>query len=198
MSRVEQYTIQGLAHAGFVILDSQTAVTLREDLWGRNGGMEAAFDFGRATNFLNGIQGVRRFTARIKGRRDCQVLARGVAHLAQRIEWVTGLQVLELWPDSETEGQRPASERPMEAPPAAFEDRWHGIHTKQPARTCSECSHFTAGHACNKANESGEERPAARALRRCLSFTPMFESLDNRTGRQLWPELINLESNHGK
>lgn len=197
MSRVEQYTIQSLAHTGFAIVDSQWAVTLRPDLWGRNGGMEAAHDFMRAVNFLGGINNVRRFTLRIKGRRDCIVLARGVAHLAQRIEWVTGEAVQELHQEADEGGLIPTQPEPVARASVASGDKWHGIATKEHGRTCSGCSHMTAGHQCSQAAESGIQVPAANVPRRCLAFTPPFEAIDNRTGRQLWPELSDLENNHG-
>lgn len=198
MSRVEQYTTQGLAHAGFVILDPQWAVTLRPDLWGRNGGMEASYDFGKAVNFLGGINNVRRFTLRIKGRRDCIVLARGVAHLAQRIEWVTGEAVQELHQEADEGGLIPTQPEPVARASAFSDDKWQGIATKEQGRSCSGCANLTAGHQCSKAAESGIQAPAANVPRRCLAFTPPFEAIDNRTGRQLWPELIKLEATHGK
>ena len=40
-----------------------------------------------------------------------------------------------------------------------------------------------------KADRTGLERPLVNADRRCLDFTPGWDAMDNRTGRQLWPEL---------
>lgn len=190
-NRVETYIHQSLSSAGFVILDHQFAATLRPDLWGGNGGMEASWEFGKAENMINGITGVHSFILRLKGRRDITVLARSADHLARRIEWVLGEAVSALIPEQSIAGDPMVVERPSRAQRSST-DRFAGVGTKEPGRACGDCDHFSAGHTCRKASESGIESPAAGLPRRCLSFSPLFDSLDSRKGPQLWPELVNL------
>lgn len=55
-------------------------------------------------------------------------------------------------------------------------------------RSCGECSRFSSAGTCL---ESVEHRPNARVPRQCLGFLPVPEAYDDRTGRELWPELAN-------
>jgi DNA-binding transcriptional ArsR family regulator len=66
--------------------------------------------------------------------------------------------------------------------------------SKEPGRTCGDCENITAGGSCKDSRASGIERPDQVALRRCVAFVPKYESMDSRNGRQLWPELIAVES----
>ncbi len=196
-NRIETYVHQSLAGAGFAVLDHTIAAMLRPDLWGNgNGGMEAAWEFGRAENMLNGLQGVRRFFMRLEGSaRDIPVVARSSEYLATRIEWTLGRAVLDLV--EVTKGKPTAALEPAKARvQSAGLDRFHEIKTAEPGRTCSHCDHLTAGHACRKASETRLDHPAANVQHRCLWFTPQWNATDSRTGRQLWPELVNQEVGH--
>lgn len=61
--------------------------------------------------------------------------------------------------------------------------------TKEPSRTCSSCDHLTAGYTCAAARETAVFAPSVNALRRCLSYQPIWGADDKRTGKELWPEL---------
>lgn len=191
-ARIETYVYQSLAGAGFAILDPVIAATLRPDLWGGNGGIEAAWEFGRAENVINGLRGVHRFTLRLADSRDTAVVARSGSHLASRIEWILGREVKELFHESEVAGTVVADDAPPRArADTPTGDRYAGAVTAEPARSCSSCDHLTAGHACRAAKLSGVEYPAANVPRRCLQFVPLWNAMDMRKGPVLWPELVD-------
>ncbi len=194
IDRLENYLHTSLSGAGFVILDSQIACTLRPDLWGTNGGMEAAYEMYRPhnKNKIRAIHG-KRFLLRLEGRlRDIELIARSEDMLERRIHWATGLDAFELISASELEGEAmydPAQTAKLRATRIS-DDLHHGTPTAEPGRTCGQCEHLTANGACKTAKASGIEYPAANALRRCTAFTPIWGGDEKRTGAELWPELI--------
>lgn len=192
-TKANLYLDQQLAASGFAIQDSVIACTLRGDLW--TSGMEASADFAPSRFRLKDRPGVRRFSAVFKGResRPVVVLARNADHLAMRIEWVTGLTVLDLYEEATGHQAPTGSELHLKPRQEVSDDVHAGVLTKEPGRTCGDCEHITAGGRCKAYPASGIERPVQRALRRCVTFAPLFESMDSRTGRQLWPELTALE-----
>lgn len=194
-NRIETYVHQSLAGAGFAVLDSGIAAMLRPDLWGNgNGGMEASWEFGRAENMLNGLRNVRRFFMRLEGNpRDIPVVARSSEYLATRIEWTLGRAVLDLVEVTERKTEAPPAPAVARAASTGI-DRYPGIKTKEHGRTCGQCDQITAGHVCRKAKESGFEHPPANVEHRCLSFTPVWNATDTRTGRELWPEIVSAGS----
>lgn len=191
MSKFNQYLHQSLAATGFCILDSSLACTLRPDLWGN--GLECAGDFGAKMKAgLTPPQGAEPYLLRLKGAgQDLTLFARSPLLLAQRIEWTTGREVSELVPLAQLHGDLGpgAVARPDRAPADDRGDQYGGIVTHEPGRTCSDCDHTSTTGSCRKPEVSGIDRPLLRAERRCPAFKPYFDSLDQRTGRQLWPEL---------
>jgi len=193
-NRIETYIHQSLASAGFAVLDPHIAATLRPDLWGSgNGGMEAAWEFSRAKNMLNGLAGLSRFAARIEGTaQDIAVVARSSDYLAMRIEWVIGRSVIDLFELSESKPV--AAPAPIKARAESVSiDRYQGVTTAEPGRTCSSCDNLTAGHACRKAKDTGMNHPPANTPHRCMSYVPLWNSNDARKGPQLWPEILTAE-----
>lgn len=67
------------------------------------------------------------------------------------------------------------------------------IVTKELPRSCSSCDHLTAGYTCAAARETAVFAPSVNALRRCLSYQPIWGADDKRTGKDLWPELALLK-----
>ncbi len=67
------------------------------------------------------------------------------------------------------------------------------IVTKELPRACSSCDHLTAGYTCAAVRETAVFAPSVNALRRCLSYQPIWGADDKRTGKQLWPELALLK-----
>jgi len=188
-NRIESYVHQSLAGAGFAVLDPSVAATLRPDLWGSgNGGIEASWEFSRAENMLNGLQGVRRFFIRLDGStRDIPVVARSSEYLATRIEWTLGRAVLDLVEVA----QKSAPVAPtVPQTKAASIDRFPDIVTAEPGRTCSQCDHVSAAGSCIRAKDTGLSFPPPNLKHRCLWFKPHWNSTDSRTGRQLWPEIV--------
>lgn len=195
-NRLETFIHQSLAGAGFAILDASIMAGLRPDLWGANGGMEAAWEINRASNMINGLADVRRFAVRFEGiSNDIPVVARSSDYLAMRIEWVTGKSVLDVF--ELAENKPVAAPEPTKSRVESFDiDRFPQIKTAEPARTCSSCDHLTAGHACRKSQATGLDHPPANVPHRCIEFKPQWNAMDVRTGRQIWPELVNQEANH--
>lgn len=191
-TKFNRYIDDSLASTGFVVLNSQVAYTMRSDLW--SGGMECGADFGSNTwrNRLGYIQGLKRFHVRIAGIPGLvDVYSRSADSLARRLEWITGFEIENLYEEQELAGElipEPTPERPRNV----AEDRYKGIVTAEPARSCSSCDCLTAGHACRKAPETGIAHPAANIRRLCLGYTPMFDASDMRKGPQIWPELVGM------
>lgn len=196
IDRIETYLHTSLAGAGFVILDSQIACTLRPDLWGGNGGMEAAHEMANARrrSKIAAIPG-HRFLLRLEGHpRDVELIARNDDMLDRRIQWVTGIVVLDLIPMAELEGVAMVDE--FTTKPRAFrgsDDLHHGTKTVEPGRTCSQCDRLSVNGMCMTAADSQIQRPAANVLRRCKAFTPLWGSDDGRNAAQLWPEIVGVK-----
>lgn len=197
-NKISKYIDESLAATGFVILTSAAAYRLRSDLW--TSGPECGSDFAGKNwqHHVGYLQGIKRFHARIEGMPGLtDVIARSADHLVTRIRWITGLEVTALFAEEDIAGQPAPSDVPRK-PVALSGDLHAGTQTAQGPRSCSVCENFTAGHACTKPKESGIERPNSREPRRCLAFEPLWDSGDNRTGVQLWPELQDLEkTSHG-
>lgn len=189
-NRIQTYVHQSLAGSGLAILDSQIMAKLRPDLWGANGGLEAAWEVNKFGDNLGTLGDLRQFVVRIQGRdREVVVVARSSEYLAMRIEWIVGESVLDVL---EIASAAPRAPVPPTAPrtSSAGIDRYPGVFTKEPGRRCGECDHITAGHACRKSAETGMEYPPGNVPHRCLAFKPKWDALDMRDGRQLWPELV--------
>jgi len=189
-TRIQSYVHQALAGSGLAILDSQIMAKLRPDLWGANGGLEAAWEVNKFGDNLGTLGALRQFVVRIQGRdREVMVVARSSEYLAMRIEWILGefvLDVLEITSAAPQVTATPAVPRTS----SASIDRYPGVFTKEPGRRCGECDHLTAGHACRKSAQSGMEHPPGNVTHRCLEFKAKWDSLDKRDGCELWPELV--------
>lgn len=161
IDRLENYLHTSLSGAGFVILDSVIACTLRPDLWGANGGAASSHEMGKhsSRNKINAIPGPR-FLLRLKGHpRDIEVIARSDDMLDRRIQWATGMQVLDLIPMAELEGVA-MPDPAMAAKPRAnriSDDLYHGTPTAEPGRKCGQCSRISAAGACMSSKVSGIE-----------------------------------------
>lgn len=189
MNFAEKYVTESLAACGLAVISGQVAATLRPDLW--RAGTEAGVDLARLK--VSNRQGVARYSVQFEGlNRPVEVLARSADRLALRLEWVTGFRATDI-----DVVEPPQGTRPKPAPPAAKPDpradRYPGVVTKEEGRQCGSCKHFTAGGLCKASQVSGIERPHGGTRRRCLGFTPLFEDRDQRSGLQLWPELVAVE-----
>lgn len=147
--RLENYLYTSLSCAGFVLLDAELACGMRPDLWGANGGMEASYEMHRPhnANKINAIPG-QRFLLRLKGHgRDIEVIARSADQLDRRIEWCTGMKVLDLIDQAELEGvsAMPDAEQVRPRATRGSTDLFAGVVTAEGPRTCSVCENFTAG-----------------------------------------------------
>lgn len=209
MNRAFEYAAQSLAHAGFVVMHGQIAVELRPDLW--HTGIEASGDVAdrRTRTRLEALPRVSKLLVRLDGFDDpVDVLARSMDSLATRIEQITGrrckrvdegnAEPIGAWERrcaamDQQARTKVAAASVASAPPvrrgSADGDAWAHVATKEGPRTCGKCSRYSAAGTCMAAAESGLAEPNPRTPRRCIAFTPRFESLDGRAGRVLWPEL---------
>jgi hypothetical protein len=188
------YIDQSLAACGFAVLDSTIACTLRPDLW--HSGMEAAGDFSPRFFQPSGRVGVTRYKGFFEGREDrpIEILARSSDRLALRVEWVTGAKLTDLYEVVASPVGTPVTPTvPRSRATQIAGDLYQGVETKESARSCGECEHLSVAGRCLRAQESSLEWPQQNALRRCLAFTPKFDSRDSRSGLQLWPEIVNAK-----
>ena len=76
----------------------------------------------------------------------------------------------------------------------------YGLPTAESPRSCDSCVNLTATQTCFAAARgkldfvSGSYRPYIHALRRCIGYQPKFDLCDDRTGRDLWPEIVAVIS----
>jgi hypothetical protein len=189
MIKFYEYLHSSLASAGLVVVDSHLAVRLRPDLWPDARQCSGDFSLARKRGFTKPSDAPE-YLLRLAGvDHDLQLLARHPHGLLERVQWITGLDVITLVPQSDMQGVvMPLDIQPKPAT-AQRGDVHAGLATKEPARTCSDCNWLSAGGKCNAADESGIQLPLAREPRRCKAFRPHFESIDARTGTQIWPEL---------
>lgn len=192
-SKFNQYLYQSMAATGFCILDSGIAASFRPDLWVN--GRECGGDFldVKRRGFAN-PPGARNYLLRLKSiAHDLTLLARSSQQLVQRIEWITGMDVAELIAFDQLQGESSASAvaRRAATSGSASGDQYRGVVTREAGRTCSGCEYVGAAGSCMKSVNTGIERPLLNLDRRCLEFKPVWgQSMDDRTGRQLWPELV--------
>jgi hypothetical protein len=200
-SQISKFIHESLASAGFAVLSSSIAYSLRRDLW--SSGMDAGGDFATRNwrNSLGQIADLKRFRARLAGLdRDVEVVTRSADALEQRIQWVTGREVLSLVEEGapvaaapEPKVKRANSETAPVRRIVELGDLYPGVLTREPGRTCHGCENLSAGHTCKASVLSGVEVPLMREPRRCLGYVPPWASIDGRTGRVLWPELENRQ-----
>lgn len=191
MSKALDYIVRSLAASGVAVCHHTIAMHAAPTDW--YDGVQARGELAseRLRVAVGNMSGLHRFTCQLAGIPDrVMVLARSANELARRIEWLTGRECSDLRTDTEQPAVamvRQINERPAASP---TDDRYAGRPTKEGPRTCGDCEKFTAGHACRDQHTSGLALPNPRAARRCLGFTPKFNSIDQRTGPQLWPELV--------
>lgn len=197
MSKAVFYGQQCLASAGFVIWDNRVAMRVSPHHWNGDG-LNCRHDFGRlyADQVLHQLLAptCHQISLNLEGFGPCLVLARSLDQIEQRVLWITGLRVVPAGQEVPAP-TRWRDERPAPTP-APNGDRFHGVATKQPGRTCSGCEHMSPGSTCTKSGVSGLKHPLINAVRRCPAFVPHFDAVDSRTGAQLWPELM-MEVTHG-
>ncbi len=197
MSKFNEYLHQSLAASGLVVVDSEVAARLRRDLWPDF--RQASGDFGlERKRGISTPVGAHEYLLRLAGvDHDLQLLARHPHGLLERVQWITGMDVVSLHPMADLQG----TVQPLDiAPKPALAPRGDvhaGMTTKEGPRTCSECNWLSQTGRCLASDESGIEQPLQKEPRRCRAFRPHFEAIDARTGAQLWPELFIKEIHHG-
>lgn len=92
-SRSETFIRQNIAAAGVAVLDPRIAYELRPDLWASQ--QDCVMTFRRKQE----VAGANRVIAVVAGYGPVLVAARSMDNLAQRLEWITGKQVLEIQPE---------------------------------------------------------------------------------------------------
>ena len=98
-SKIQLHIEQSLAFSGLAILEQRLMFYLRPDLWVAAHNVASDSNWGAVENYLAGLSPrVKVFEVRFEGRGDswARVAARSDDRLADRIGWITGLEVLEL------------------------------------------------------------------------------------------------------
>lgn len=182
------FLIDCLAASGFAILHPVVAVEMRPDLWDALGAEQALLVSQRVRIAMKAMGGLRRCHVRLEGiSGEVELATRSMAEIEKRVEFVTGRSCTVL---------RAADASPLKTSHVviraieASDDRFHGRVTVEGPRTCGDCDRFSAGSTCMSAAVSGIERPVRGAQRRCLAYQPKYAANDQRTGVQLWPELV--------
>lgn len=93
-TKTKQYAFQCIAAAGFAVMTAEFAWQLRPDLWAS--GQDCAMSFKRDTH----VDGTQRLNAKLADGRQVLVITRSTTELERRIEWVTGVKVVELVNDT--------------------------------------------------------------------------------------------------
>lgn len=190
MSNAERYVTEGLAHAGFAVISGEVAFTLRPDLWST--GVDAGMQLARLRSGAR--HRVARYTVQFDGlNRPVEVLARSIDRLALRLEWVTGMAVVDIADLQAAIKTQPVQVVARQPTPQPGGDQFAGVTTAQPGRTCGECDHILMTGRCSAHAESGLEWPHPNTPRRCPAFKPLWDSYDGRTGQVLWPELAGVK-----
>lgn len=196
MSHALKYGWECLASAGFCVWHHGVAMKVAPHIWANNG-LNCRSDFGKLypNQAMHALlaPGCHQITLNLEGFGPCLVLARSLDQIEQRVLWVTGLRVVPAGQELPTPA-KPKVERPAPTPEPNG-DRFHGVATKQPGRTCSGCENMSPGSSCTKSEKSGLQFPKLNVLRRCPAFVPHFDAIDGRSGLVLWPEL--MEVSHG-
>ena len=189
-TKFKQYLHQSMAATGFCIVNGGIAASLRPDLWPN--GSECSGDFMAAKKHgFDAPHGAQAYLLRIKGySTDLHLFARNPDQLAQRIEWITGRQVLEAIPIRELQGEPDAPIAASAPARPSNGDLYEGVTTAEAGRTCTSCEHASAGHACKQPEHSGIAEPSMGVLRRCTAYKPHYHAIDGRNGAALWPELV--------
>lgn len=197
MNKFSEYVSQSMAATGFCVIDSVIAFKLRQDIWLDARQCSGDFALARKRGFSTPA-GAAEYLLRLDGvDHDLQVFSRNAHGLKERLEWIVGLSVAALVPQSDLQGVvMPLDIQPKPAT-AQRGDVHAGLATKEGPRTCSECNWLSQTGRCLASDESGIEQPLQKEPRRCRAFRPHFESLDAQTGAQLWPELFIKEIHHG-
>lgn len=192
MSKFSKYIDDSLASSGFVVINASVAYTMRSDLWST--GLECGHEFvnGSWRNRLAYITGLKKFHIRLPGVRGLvDVYSRSEDHLARRITWITGLEVLDFLREEEIAGVL----LPSDAPPrvmAITGDMFEGVATAETGRTCTSCDRISSAGSCISYRDSGMQWPLINVPRRCLAYVPLWDASDARKGLQLWPELVHI------
>lgn len=203
---IDRYLHDSLSATGFVALSSAVALRLRPDLWST--GLQCVGEFAQAArrNQFASVPHTIRLTAKFAGiEQPVPVLARSTKRLAERIEEVTGLQVLEIVEGEEIkprdsagagnqakwrefrQGRAQAAQAPDTLPPPRKErpvpPDVEGLvgQFAEPPRPCTACGNRTGAGGCLPATR-GEfpgrpthYRPSADHPRRCLHYVPGYE-----------------------
>jgi len=117
-TRVQNYLVEGLAHAGFVVVDAGVARMLRPDIWAA-GSTSCGMDFSTPTaeilRFLSKLEGVSVIEVSFSEAPEkfCPVAHRGGLDLDDRVGHITGLVVADMREYREPKAPEP---KPAEAP----------------------------------------------------------------------------------
>lgn len=202
---VIDYTEQQLAAAGWAAIHINIGMRLRPGIWDGDG-LSARNAFGKSHNreeyLLVKFPGALLYQAEVEGLGPVKVLARNAQFLAERMSWVLGLEVSDVRPIAAPPSQQHVVVKggTRTADPLALLHL--NVATKEPARPCNECGRVSSSQTCLAALDGElagaplDYHPDISWPRRCLSFKPHYGTHDDRTGCQLWPEVVAVSEVH--
>lgn len=148
---------------------------------------------------LRSFPGAFLYRARTEAFGEILILSMSPLILAERISMIIGGQV-EIVEAAPQKVQTVATPLPVTSDKLALQHV--GVATKEPPRACRQCGNLSGGGTCLAAQRGElvgaprDYRPDLAFPRRCLAYTwprPDRDEIlgrDERTGRQLWPEVF--------
>ena len=138
--------------------------------------------------------GTRLYMAQVQGFGAVPVLSRSSLILAERMQFL-GFAVSSV---TEFNAGAPAARPVAKTEPRIFDLialQHAGVATKEEPRACKTCGRMSSSQTCLAAllgeieGAPRDYRPDISHPRRCLAYKPPYGAYDDRTGRQLWPEI---------
>lgn len=191
----KDFITQQLAATGWAPIDHEMAKLLCPDVG--SAFRDFAVDQRNPESLVKVFPGTRLYQAQVEGFGTVTVLARSALFLAERIQFLgfMATEVIEF--DAKTSIARPdVAAKPAHGTSDRIALVYANLITKEPPRPCNRCGRMSSGQTCLAALRgeiTGAPRdyhPDINVPRICLSFCPPHGTHDDRTGRQLWPEIV--------
>ena len=203
MTTARDFITRQLSATGWAPINHDMAVILCPDVI--NSHRDFAVDQRNPESLLKVFPGTRLYRAKVEGFGTVPVLARSALFLAERMQFL-GFMATEV---VEFDAGMSAPRLDVVAKPTpGTGDKLALLHadvvTKEPPRSCKRCGRLSSSQTCLAALR-GEIEGAPRDYapdvawpRRCLSYTPPYGTHDDRSGQELWPEVVAVVKRQGK
>lgn len=192
MTTAREFIHRQLGTAGWAPINHEMAVLLCREVVNEHRAF--AVDQHAPENLLRAFPGTRLYQAQVDGIGVVFVLSRSSLILAERMQFL-GFAVTKV---TEFNARAPAAHvvpkpEPRTNDPLALLHA--GVATKEPPRPCKTCGRMSSSQTCLAAllgeieGRPRDYRPDISHPRRCLAYAPPYGTSDDRTGRELWPEI---------